>query len=409
MRASARVEASGFIWLISGQTAAAAPTAPTAPVATKMKVPPVGLRSCMLPSGLRRQGCVSPYDRPQTRRQRRPRTPGANQQPSALKRPVDLAFFLHCPRTCPAWPAVTCGSMRHYTQLPCFAAAHRRLRTGFECPSDLALYQPDIAAEYRHADPARRLPRRARSTSSTPPASRSRDQGAERGGLDYLDHAAVRRARRAAPTSTTGGASSGRRLVLLTTKAQRIGLCVPTSCADDILMVGRESAGVPDAVAAARRPAGAHPDARQLALDQCGAGRDPRPGRGNAADRRISRDGACHDPRPPTSRTRKPTAAAWFRAAARPHLRRVRGASRARSQGPHARPRARRLRSRDLGPCAINRRRRRRRRDGDAAWPGVREGRRPHLDRPRRSSRRSSPSRCRAPRKAPRSGPRAFR
>ena len=34
MLASARVEASGLSWLISGQTTAAAPTAPTAPVAT---------------------------------------------------------------------------------------------------------------------------------------------------------------------------------------------------------------------------------------------------------------------------------------------------------------------------------------------------------------------------------------
>ncbi|KFC61752.1 tRNA (cytidine(34)-2'-O)-methyltransferase [Devosia sp. LC5] len=68
-----------------------------------------------------------------------------------------------------------------------------------------------------------------------------------RAGLDYVDHAIVR--------EHTGFAafqawrlSEGRRLVLLSTKAT-ISAYAARYEANDILMVGRESAGVPDTVA----------------------------------------------------------------------------------------------------------------------------------------------------------------
>ena len=68
-----------------------------------------------------------------------------------------------------------------------------------------------------------------------------------RAGLDYIDHAAVRE-----HVSWTQfdqwRRGEKRRLVLLTTKAQ-ISAYATAYTADDILMVGRESAGVPDVVA----------------------------------------------------------------------------------------------------------------------------------------------------------------
>jgi len=69
----------------------------------------------------------------------------------------------------------------------------------------------------------------------------------KRGALDYLDHAEF--------TEHLSWAhfrdwqvESGRRLVLLTTKASG-SMYAAEYTADDILLMGRESAGVPDAVA----------------------------------------------------------------------------------------------------------------------------------------------------------------
>ena len=73
-------------------------------------------------------------------------------------------------------------------------------------------------------------------------------QALRRSGLDYLDHADfVEHASYAGFDAWRRGA--GRRLVLLTTKAQ-LSAYAAGYAATDVLMVGRESAGVPDAVAA---------------------------------------------------------------------------------------------------------------------------------------------------------------
>ena len=68
-----------------------------------------------------------------------------------------------------------------------------------------------------------------------------------RAGLDYLDQAVV--------VEHTGFSAfedwrrtAGRRLILLTTKADQSAYAADYR-ADDIIMVGRESAGVPDSVA----------------------------------------------------------------------------------------------------------------------------------------------------------------
>jgi tRNA (cytidine/uridine-2'-O-)-methyltransferase len=70
-----------------------------------------------------------------------------------------------------------------------------------------------------------------------------------RAGLDYLDHAAVQEHDSWAAFNQWR-TEQGRRLVLLTTKARQSAYGVPFQD-NDILMVGRESAGVPDSVAGA--------------------------------------------------------------------------------------------------------------------------------------------------------------
>ena len=70
----------------------------------------------------------------------------------------------------------------------------------------------------------------------------------KRGGLDYLDLADVAEHDSFAHFETWRG-DAGRRLVLLTTKASQSAYTVDYTPAD-VLLLGRESAGVPDAVAA---------------------------------------------------------------------------------------------------------------------------------------------------------------
>ncbi|MDB5474245.1 MAG: tRNA ((34)-2-O)-methyltransferase [Devosia sp.] len=70
-----------------------------------------------------------------------------------------------------------------------------------------------------------------------------------RAGLDYVDHAAVTE-HDSWTRFNSWRKEHGRRLVLLTTKASQSAYHVAYA-GNDILMVGRESAGVPDSVAMA--------------------------------------------------------------------------------------------------------------------------------------------------------------
>lgn len=73
------------------------------------------------------------------------------------------------------------------------------------------------------------------------------DRQFRRAGLDYLDRAVLRRHPSWRAYQTSMG---GRRLVLLTTKAEAVHTAF-RFLADDALLVGRETGGVPDAVHAA--------------------------------------------------------------------------------------------------------------------------------------------------------------
>jgi tRNA (cytidine/uridine-2'-O-)-methyltransferase len=113
-------------------------------------------------------------------------------------------------------------------------------------PVDLALYQPDIA---NNTGTLIRLGACLGTTIHLihPTGFPFSPKALARAGLDYVDHAAVQE-----HVSWTAfdawRRKQGRRLVLLTTKAETSAYAVNYE-ADDILMVGRESAGVPETVA----------------------------------------------------------------------------------------------------------------------------------------------------------------
>jgi len=114
-------------------------------------------------------------------------------------------------------------------------------------PIALALYEPDIAAN------AGAMMRTCAclgidAAIIEPAGFPVSDRRFRRSGMDYLDHVAIER-HASFERFETWRRTTGRRLVLLTTKGES-RLWDFAFRPGDILMVGRESAGVPDAVAA---------------------------------------------------------------------------------------------------------------------------------------------------------------
>jgi tRNA (cytidine/uridine-2'-O-)-methyltransferase len=113
-------------------------------------------------------------------------------------------------------------------------------------PVELALYQPDIAQN------TGTLIRLCACLGTTihlihPAGFPFSAKTLRRAGLDYIDHASVVE-HVSFPVFNQWRLDQGRRLVLLTTKAHTSAYDAAYT-GDDILMVGRESAGVPEAVA----------------------------------------------------------------------------------------------------------------------------------------------------------------
>jgi len=109
----------------------------------------------------------------------------------------------------------------------------------------LALYQPDIAQN------AGTLARTAACFGLSlhiiePAGFPVGDAGFRRAGMDYLDRAVLRRHASFAAFEQWRGAE-GRRLVLCTTRGA-VGYADFAFATDDVLLLGRESAGVPEAV-----------------------------------------------------------------------------------------------------------------------------------------------------------------
>ena len=114
-------------------------------------------------------------------------------------------------------------------------------------PIALALYEPDIAAN------AGAMMRTCAclgidAAIIEPAGFPVSDRRFRRSGMDYLDHVAIER-HASFERFETWRRTTGRRLVLLTTKGDS-RLWDFAFRPGDVLMVGRESAGVPDAVAA---------------------------------------------------------------------------------------------------------------------------------------------------------------
>lgn len=140
---------------------------------------------------------------------------------------------------------ITCDTITHPAP-PEAAASIRELDCSM--PVALALYQPDIA---NNTGTLIRLGACLDTEIHIihPTGFPLSPKTLARAGLDYLDHAAVRE-HDSWTTFNAWRSAQGHRLVLLTTKAQQSGYAAAYS-PDDILMVGRESAGVPNEVAAA--------------------------------------------------------------------------------------------------------------------------------------------------------------
>lgn len=113
-------------------------------------------------------------------------------------------------------------------------------------PLDLALYQPDIA---QNTGTLLRLGACLGLTVHIihPSGFPITPQNLARSGLDYVEHAVLRQ-HDSFETFEAWRASEARRLVLLTTKSSQSAYDA-RFLDGDILMLGRESAGVPDSVA----------------------------------------------------------------------------------------------------------------------------------------------------------------
>jgi tRNA (cytidine/uridine-2'-O-)-methyltransferase len=119
-------------------------------------------------------------------------------------------------------------------------------------PPDLALYQPDIA---QNTGTLLRLGAclGVRLHIIHPTGFPFSRRELKRGGLDYLDHAEIIE-HDSYPHFARWREEAGKRVVLLTTKADQSAYDFAYA-PNDVLMLGRESAGVPEAVAT-------EPDAR---------------------------------------------------------------------------------------------------------------------------------------------------
>ena len=142
------------------------------------------------------------------------------------------------------------------------------------------------------------------------------DRRIRRAAMDYVDLAQIRR--HASWDAFRRDRAPGRLVLLTTAGASRL----PDVAfrADDILLLGRESAGVPAEVHDAAELRVRIPHADRLALAQCRAGRGDGIERGAAPDRRIPSPRMTDRRSTPRADTPR-----LVRGAARPHLRRVRG------------------------------------------------------------------------------------
>ena len=234
IEARASVEASGFIWSISGQTTAAAPTAPTAPVARKQKVPAVRIRRWprrqMNPRPFaRRPGRPDRYRLACTLTRLRRLAPPASRRrihaPAGVAQGANRSgYFASFPRLSIAARANRPRSARRVVAVaasgrarsrPAFAGRRRFARPSASAWAVLSgMTEPAIAAkDVRHVRRPDRCSRCTSPTSRPTPGAMLRtcaclgvdaaiiepagfvfsDRRFRRSGMDYLDHVAIDR------------------------------------------------------------------------------------------------------------------------------------------------------------------------------------------------------------------------
>ena len=151
-------------------------------------------------------------------------------------------------------------------------------------PLTLALYEPDIAPNAGAM--LRTCACFAADAAIIEPAGFVVDRPAlRRAGMDYLDALPIARHASFARFEAWR-AAAGRRLVLLTTKGET-ALWDFAFRPGDVVLVGRESAGVPDSVARRGRRARPHPDRAAAALAQRRRRRGAGARRGAPTARRV--------------------------------------------------------------------------------------------------------------------------
>ncbi len=246
---AAMVEASGFIWETSGQTAAAAPTAATAPVATKRKSRRVGSAEDAVVTIPNPFSSATGETAPVMRQRAAGKAAGARgprggrmsacpAQSGGTDSPE--SFYWHPCRTS-ASPLsadlVQCTkSTRAAVTFSATSGPQGLIAAHAHCP-----FPARHSAEHRNDSPAVRLPRMSRPISSSPPASRSAI--AISAARAWIISTRSRIVRHDSWPFQQWRIDEARRLLLFTTKAH--SLSGSSLCDTDILLFGRESAAYP--------------------------------------------------------------------------------------------------------------------------------------------------------------------
>src|ERR1700736_5641525 len=253
---AAIVEASGFIWETSGHTVAAPPTAAAAPVATKRKSRRVGWSAedavVTIPNPFSDAAGGTAPGTAHTARGgcRRPRPPRRQKdhffQPIGRNKQSRIVLLAPLPEERkPAIGSSACNALN-----PRGAMIYSNISWGTEGPSQMqiALFQPDIP---QNTGTILRLCACLNVAAHIiePAGFPVSDRHFRRAGMDYLDQVTIMR-NDSWPKFEQWRSDGGYRLILFTTKGSSSYLDYRYSAAD-ILLFGRESAGVPDDVVAA--------------------------------------------------------------------------------------------------------------------------------------------------------------
>src|SRR4051812_1840103 len=251
---AAMVDASGFIWEMKGQSAAAPPTAAAAPVATNKKSRRVGWSAedavVTIPtlSSYAAGGTAPGAPKVPRTACRRPRPPAAAElrvpPPKQGENSSPESFYWHPCRASASPLSARERAMREFRGQRCLLR-HFRLAPNPAQPMQIALFQPDIP---QNTGTILRLCACLGVAAHIiePAGFPVSDRHFRRAGMDYLDQVSIVR-HDSWSKFEQWRAAQGARLLLFTTKGATDYRDFRYQTAD-ILLFGRESAGVTEAV-----------------------------------------------------------------------------------------------------------------------------------------------------------------